>query len=288
MRAFIGVCFCVLLMPDATNAQDTLSVYFDLDKRTLDNHTQLDAFARTLERHENIQLIGYADYLGSKSYNLLLSFDRAYHIAKYLRKNHSKRITVGNIEAKGELPPRGTNSSDGKPKDRRVDIVYGSSATPKQSAVPISPAPKQREVVSSPVKSTRAPEAIEIDTTSKENIVLEGLSFYGGRHYPLPESMPILLSLVETMMEYPTLEIEIHGHICCNYVELDGMDNDTGEPVLSRNRAQFVYEFLIENGINEDRMSFKGLGSSDPKVFPEMTPEDQQANRRVELKIIHF
>jgi len=35
-------------------------------------------------------------------------------------------------------------------------------------------------------------------------------------------------------------------------------------------------------------MTYVGLGSTQPKVFPEKTEEDQQANRRVEIKILNL
>lgn len=290
-RWLTGMVCVIFLSVSSVYSQDTVSIFFDLDKRELSDHSEIDALVSSLDNKEEVTLIGYADYLGPKSYNLLLSFDRAYHIAKYIRTKYGSKLII-EIEAKGELPPKGSQDAQGKPRDRRVDIVYGSSATPQQSATPITPTPvatpSQRPVVPPPVAADHIPEVIEIDTVTKENIVLEGLSFFGGRHYPLPESVPVLLNLVETMKEYQSLEIEIQGHICCNYEEEDGMDNDTGEPILSYNRARFVYEFLVENGIDSERMSYVGLGSTDPKVFPELTPEDQQANRRVELKIMNF
>ena len=47
------------------------------------------------------------------------------------------------------------------------------------------------------------------------NIVLNNVNFIGGRHILLPTSIPILENILETMKKYPTLEVEIQGHICC-------------------------------------------------------------------------
>jgi outer membrane protein OmpA-like peptidoglycan-associated protein len=64
------------------------------------------------------------------------------------------------------------------------------------------------------------------------------------------------------------------------------MDTDTHEKKLSLNRARTVYNFLVKNGIDPERLTYKGYGRSHPKISPEMTEADEQANRRVEIKIL--
>jgi outer membrane protein OmpA-like peptidoglycan-associated protein len=48
-------------------------------------------------------------------------------------------------------------------------------------------------------------------------------------------------------------------------------DADTGTPqynqTLSEERAKCVYDYLISQGVSKDRLSWKGVGSSD-SVFP--------------------
>jgi flagellar motor protein MotB len=51
------------------------------------------------------------------------------------------------------------------------------------------------------------------------------------------------------------------------------------------NRAKFVYDYLIENGIEKERLSYKGYAHTRPKILVENTPEEEQINRRVEIKI---
>jgi outer membrane protein OmpA-like peptidoglycan-associated protein len=82
----------------------------------------------------------------------------------------------------------------------------------------------------------------------------------------------------------PSIHIEIQGHICCQK-RGDGMDNHTGINNLSVARAKYIYDYLIENGIDEERLAYQGFGA-DKKLFPEeRNPYQQRQNRRVEILI---
>jgi len=278
------ICLC-LLGYSAFAQKETVkaSAFFEIDERVIFNANDIDRAYSIIPKNSSAMVIGYADYAGDEAYNLSLSEDRAQAVVDFLMERSDGRVNIISMEGMGELPQGGTTDADAKA--RRVDIIFefekvGKVSKEKPSKVIPPPAPPKPPRVSE--------ESFEIDTIVKENIVLKGLSFIGGRHFPTRESMPELYKLVETMKKYPKLEIEIQGHICCDYSQPDGIDNDTGEPVLSKNRAQYVYEFLSRNGIDESRMIYVGLGSTQPKVFPEVTEEDQQTNRRVEIKIVNL
>ncbi len=74
------------------------------------------------------------------------------------------------------------------------------------------------------------------------------------------------------------MKIEISGHTD---------DKGSGEynQKLSENRAKAVVDYLVENGINKERMQFKGVGETNPIATNE-TEEGQQLNRRIEFKIL--
>lgn len=120
------------------------------------------------------------------------------------------------------------------------------------------------------------------------SIVLSGLTFYPGRHYPIENSLPVLDTLLATMIRYPDLKISIEGHICCvKKNTVDGLDIDTGEHNLSEMRAMYVYNFLIANGIKADRMAYIGFGARKRVVKKEKTSEDEALNRRVEIRVVN-
>lgn len=276
-RHILYVLSALLLLNCSAFAQtfDTVSVYFDHNVRDRFPTGPIDSLISAMEHSEKVRVLGYADFLGSEAYNRQLSSDRANTVAKYIVSNGKGKLRVGKITGQGEVVYRQTETPDGDPPSRRVDVIVQHEAIVKD--------PEPEEVV---LETPESEASFELPTSAEENIVLEGLGFIPGRHYPLAESGPVLVRLLNTMKRYPDLQIEIQGYICCEYTQFDGMDQDTGEPHLSRNRAKFVYEYLIEGGIDAERMTYKGYGSSKPKVYPEITPEDQQANRRVEIKIV--
>ncbi len=119
-----------------------------------------------------------------------------------------------------------------------------------------------------------------------ERIDIDELLFIGGRHFLTPASYKYADILVELMKKHPTLKIKIIGHICCEYNGRDGFDFDNKKYALSKYRAEFVFDYLVKAGIDRGRMSHKGVGSSDPKVFPEVTAHDSEMNRRVEIVVV--
>ncbi|HEX6913599.1 MAG TPA: OmpA family protein, partial [Chitinophagaceae bacterium] len=153
---------------------------------------------------------------------------------------------------------------------------------------------KQVPAVDTALQDTRPPangeklieKITDTATRAGTNIVLKNINFYGGRHVFLPESYPALYELLHAMQTIPTLEIEIQGHICCLDNPGDGLDIDTGEPNLSYNRARAVYEYLVEHGIDGNRMKYRGFGHRYPIILVEETEEERTINRRVEIRIL--
>ena len=119
-----------------------------------------------------------------------------------------------------------------------------------------------------------------------DNIDLGMLNFEPGRHTLLNESKSNLDKLLQLMQKYPSLKIEIQGHICCPEPgEKDGFDKDNSTYRLSYNRAEFVYNYLKDNGINKNRMTFFGFAHLRPLV-EEIDDKTRAVNRRVEIKVV--
>ena len=74
-----------------------------------------------------------------------------------------------------------------------------------------------------------------------------------------PESMVSLDKLVETLNDNPNVTIELMSHT-------DSRDTEEYNQDLSQKRAQSVVQYLIDKGIESDRLSPKGYGESAPKV----------------------
>jgi outer membrane protein OmpA-like peptidoglycan-associated protein len=71
-------------------------------------------------------------------------------------------------------------------------------------------------------------------------------------------------------------------------VNVSGHTDNTGKEdynlTLSSERAEVVAEFLLDRGVDPERVSSNGKGSSQP-ILPNNTPEGRRKNRRVEILI---
>lgn len=108
--------------------------------------------------------------------------------------------------------------------------------------------------------------------------ILNNIFFDTNKFDLKPESISELGKLVEFLNLNPTVRIEISGHT-------DDVGNDQVNQALSENRAKAVYQYLITNKINANRLVYKGYGKTQP-IEPNTTDENCQKNRRTEFKII--
>ncbi len=84
--------------------------------------------------------------------------------------------------------------------------------------------------------------------------------FYDFNKWDLrPESMVSLDKLVETLIDNPNVTIELMSHT-------DSRDTEQYNFELSQKRAQSVVQYLIDKGIEPERLVAKGYGESSPKV----------------------
>lgn len=103
------------------------SITFSFNDATLSSSFKptLDKLATTMNQYNQntITIAGHTDSVGSDSYNMGLSRDRAYSVANYLtaRGVASSRV---NVVAYGESRPVADNSTDyGRQQNRRVELT---------------------------------------------------------------------------------------------------------------------------------------------------------------------
>ncbi len=109
-------------------------------------------------------------------------------------------------------------------------------------------------------------------------IVLEGITFETGKSDITPESAVVLQGALKTLTTYPDIIVEISGHT-------DDVGSSSSNQKLSQRRADSVRFWLIEKGIEPDRVIAKGYGEEFPRV-PNDTPDNKRKNRRIEFKRI--
>lgn len=109
------------------------------------------------------------------------------------------------------------------------------------------------------------------------------INFYGDLPDLLPCSYPSADALFQLMERNKKLVIQIEGNVNKGTVvtEADKSFNQT----LSEQRALTIYDYLVKRGIAKNRLSTVGLSASQ-MIFPNPKNEiEQEANRRVEVKI---
>lgn len=262
----------ITLFTNAQSRQDSLSIYFETDRYqiTEENKALLKSLSQQIDE---IKILGYTDTVGTSLYNRALSNKRAYSTYFYLLNNGFEIPQIKEVRGQGEEPFYKSNSLD---SSRKTVIYYQSKAIPNLVE------PKKTEQTES---GKRLEEQINTTAVGK-NLIIKNINFYPGSHQHLPQSEADMKALLEIMKTNSNLKIQIQGHICCEEMGLDGYDKLTGDQYLSVNRAKHIYDYLINNGISEGRLSYKGLGSS-MKLYPfERSEMEKIANRRVEIKIL--
>ncbi|MEZ4984851.1 MAG: OmpA family protein [Saprospiraceae bacterium] len=120
--------------------------------------------------------------------------------------------------------------------------------------------------------------------TQGAQIDLPNLFFYGNRDVLLPRSLPELPKIKRFMDINPKVKVEIAGHM--NQPNKPPVKENTSEWQLSVARAKAIYQYLIDAGVAPERVTYKGYGNHQMR-FPYATSEkDQEANRRVEIRIL--
>jgi len=97
-----------------------------------------------------------------------------------------------------------------------------------------------------------------------------------------PDAALELDKLVATLMENPTVKIELSSHTDCR-------GKDAYNLSLSERRAKSAVDYVISKGIAKDRLKSKGYGKSKPAVdckCEQCTDEQHELNRRTEFKVL--
>lgn len=238
------------------NSVDSLVLFesnFKLDSYALSSYekSKIDSL---FQKHpfsiiERLEIYGHTDSLADGDYNLKLSLRRVESILNYL-------VYIGLDPLKvvtnhyGEEKPKYNNSPATRFKNRRVELVLfiNTSLLPD-------------------------PESKLVDQKFKkgEKVRLPGLIFVGNQPIPMWESFSVMEQLLVVMNTYPDLQIELQGHVCCS-----------NDKQLSIERAKMVYYYLVANGIDKSRMTYKGFSNSEP-LYKEVDEETRKLNRRVEV-----
>jgi outer membrane protein OmpA-like peptidoglycan-associated protein len=247
-----------LILGIFANAQDSLSLFFDFDSYKLSSNSKEKL---KLVAGKSISAIyGYTDSRGDNDYNKRLAQKRINSTLKHLGIQSS---SVTQLFALGEDKLYSSVHAE----NRKVVIYFNENSNGNLDS-------KKENLPK--VEKSMGDQIVKAKVGDK--VKLKALNFQPGLDILLPEAVPTLEELLKVMKSNQKLVIQIQGHICC--ASADFAD-------LSTARAYRVYEYLLNNGIAAERISYMGFGVSQPLYsIPEKNSTEEIANRRVEVKII--
>lgn len=91
------------------------------------------------------------------------------------------------------------------------------------------------------------------------------------------EHFVALSSILNYLLQHPERSVKISGHT-------DNTGNEGHNLTLSKSRAEVVAEYLIQHGVDVNRVETFGMGSAKP-ITSNTSEEGREKNRRVELLI---
>jgi outer membrane protein OmpA-like peptidoglycan-associated protein len=228
--------------------------------------------AAAMENPDSITITGFTDTVGTVGYNKILSLMRARHIAAWFSEvsahdeSYAGKIRV---QAMGKQRPVSTIDS----LNRRVELrfyyrlaVNGTAKNPDGDAVGL--------------KDTSAAVARGgvIDTV----VTLVNIFFVQNSPELTSSSRMAMPSVINSLKRYKDRNLRILGN--CNS---PGAVLESYDPlfILSVNRARVVYEYLIREGFDAQKLSYKGLGNSVMKNPHPYTREQMEENMRVDVEV---
>jgi outer membrane protein OmpA-like peptidoglycan-associated protein len=227
-----------------------VEIFFDINVSTLTS-SSIQKLESVVENGTKIKIqsvTAYTDYTGNDSINKALAKSRMEVVSDYLIE---RGFPISEMNFPGETYPKNAKRTKDLTHWRRVDIEY----------VII----KSEEILFNGIAINNLTEG------TLEPIPLR-IEFYNNSGTPKEYSIPEMEKLYAFLYENKQVKIFIRGHVCC-------MDDYT----ISFLRAKTVNDYLIKRGIDSTRLKFEGFSNSRPLVNPEITPEDQQRNRRVDV-----
>ncbi|MCG9792110.1 OmpA family protein [Flavobacterium algicola] len=131
--------------------------------------------------------------------------------------------------------------------------------------------------VAGPKSNGGCPE-VTVEVIKQLNEYGKTILFDSGKSSFKSQSYTVLTSVADILKEYPNTDFMIEGH-----TDSDG--SNALNQTLSENRAAAVRSYLIENGINTDRLKSVGYGETKP-ISSNKTAKGKAENRRVEVSLI--
>lgn len=265
-------CFSVHVNLDDNEEYCTNQIHYVLTKKRTSSKKKKILKADTFKK------LIYSDFIQDKNNWLCLS-------SKYIAKGDENYLTIGLFDENVPFKYIGKNKNKSKNKVFKEQIYQIYFLIDDVSLVEIKDSSECKCLESIIIKNDSV--KVKLDTVKSvskydkaltSSIILKDINFETDKSDLLQSSYKELDELVYYLKQNPSFKIEING-----YTDNTGKANDNLK--LSEERAKTVVNYLIQNGIEEKRTSYKGYGSENP-ILPNDTEIDKAKNRRVEFKLI--
>lgn len=293
MKFVFLILFSFLVVP-AAFSQQQFSVFFDSNKfeLTAKQKSILNDWSIANNTAKILGIYGFTDEDGSSGFNDTLAKNRINFVYNLIKDKIKIREDF-KTRSFGELH----NLSKIKAENRKVTLFYiEAKDLPRENEIlginKEAAASVLKSVIQYPEKlffdnpdGSKSEYKLDVDFMQKlteslvgEKLKVENLNFQINTFIVVPASRGKMYELLLVLKNNPAMKIEIQGHLCC--MPVDRLD-------LSTQRAKAINNFLVANGINEKRLTYKGFGSAQP-IFPlpEKDEAQRSANRRVEIMIV--
>ncbi len=246
-------------------------VYFDTDEYEVSEieDNRLLLFIRDIQNQDiaKISIYGFCDDIGSDSYNLQLSQQRANAIKSIFSEHEIDNTLISNVDGKGEVLLKTVNTVDAdviRGLNRKVEIIAYVYIPPRPEVI------KEGETMETTLKG---------DLKVGDKVVLDNILFKTGYSDVLPESMETLEKIAVLLNERSNVYFTIQGHVCCTKRTMDAVDRKTKKRNLSEARARYIYYYLSRKGVSKKRMRYEGMRRKYP------LGGDPKYDRRVEILV---
>ncbi|RED26294.1 WD40 repeat protein [Flavobacterium cutihirudinis] len=237
-------------------------------------------------------------------FSFTVACESSYTVVAFKEKytNESKTLTIGktrNVTNDGSLALKSLEAIKLEEKQlaenkRKQEIILEEEKKKKEALAIIALNEAAKKAKADEIKAEEAKKKEKVDAILKQEkdvvkddkdrliIKTDPIYFDYNMWYIRKESKVVLGRVVALMNKYPGMVIEIGSHT-------DSRGNAKFNEELSQKRANSTREFIIQSGINANRVSAKGYGESVPiikcKTDDACSEEDHELNRRSEFVI---
>lgn len=149
---------------------------------------------------------------------------------------------------------------------------------PQPAPMP-APAPEPVRVIEAPCAISVPDNVVDLSGCEiDETILLEGVYFAVDSATLNDTAKETLAEVADALTRRDDLTVEVRGHT-------DATASDTYNLKLSIRRAEAIKRYLVDAGIDADRLKVEGFGESQPAASND-TAEGRARNRRAELHVL--